>query len=127
MSRIINRNPDLVSAKLMSKVRAVIADVDGHLPTGYRLELFEGWRDPRDQADLVKAGFSRTLRSKHSISPARAADVMFQHQLKDGSWKWLAWSVVAELWKRWIHNSKIAHRVSRDGLEWDTPHCELKR
>ena len=126
MYRTINREQRLVSARLMSKVRAVIDDVDGHLPAHYRLAFFEGWRDPRDQAQLVKEGVSKTFNSKHCQSPARAADLMFQHENAAGIWTWVDWKEIVQQWKAWLLSAKRAHNVARAGLDWDSPHCELK-
>jgi len=125
MARSINRDRKLINQDLLLKVDAVCRDVTDHLPSGYRLAIFEGWRDPRQQKALVDAGVSKTLHSRHNIRPAQAVDLMFQKKNLLLQWKWLSWKDVSDRWLRWLMSSKRSHGLAARGLDWDKPHCQI--
>lgn len=84
----------------------------------------EGLRTPERQAKLVKAGASRTMKSKHIVG--KAVDVA---ALVDGKvrWDWPLYVKIAEAMKR---AAEILNVPISCGVDWvsfkDGPHIELK-
>jgi hypothetical protein len=126
MARKIISDLSLAHPVLQRKVKAVLGDVNKKLPIGWKLSVFETYRSPEVQAELVRSGASKTYHSKHANHPALAVDVVFQKLTLHG-WQW-NWTGPTLKDKRngWalVDASKLAHNLRN--IDWDHPHCELK-
>lgn len=128
----INRDRDNIFPPLLAKIDAVVSDVNGHLPDGYRLALFEGIRTQQRQDWLYEQRDSRgrrltlTRHSRHLPAKdglSRAGDLMFQKRV-NGKWKWVSWANVPGQWIKWLDSAKRAHSVMDERIVWDHPHCQ---
>ena len=81
-------------------------DLEGH---GWEPVIAEGLRSREQQRVKVKAGYSKTMRSKHLAGPdglARAADIVLKH---------LGWKAPEKFW-RMLGSSAMAHGLAWGGL-----------
>ena len=84
----------------------------------------EGLRTPERQAQLVKAGASRTMKSKHIVG--RAVDLA---AFVDGKvrWDWPLYHKIAEAMKRAAEILNVRIQWGGDWISFrDGPHFELK-
>lgn len=88
-------------------------------------QIIDGLRTPQEQDDLLAAGKSRTLRSRHLTG--HAIDVVAIQDDKI-SWDWSLYTLIAESFKR--ASAETGIKVNWGG-DWkgfrDGPHFELDR
>lgn len=113
-ARLEGVHPDLVAV-----VRAAIADC----PIDFMVT--EGLRSPRRQAALVRAGASRTLKSRHLTGHAVDVAALIEGQVR---WDWPLYPRIAEAMKGAALRLKVPIIW---GGDWpslrDGPHFELDR
>ena len=125
-------DPEYLHPALRQKIVAVISDVQGHFDAAkVSIRLFETGRSAQRQAQLVKAGTSKTYHSKHLTG--RAADIV-PYVLRNGKWQptWenLKGKDGRTVWEL-ITSSAAAHGLNRVwfktkyGKSVDGPHVEL--
>lgn len=113
LDRMKGVNPDLVN---VVKRAAALSEVE--------FIVTEGLRTPERQAQLVKAGASRTLKSKHLVGRAVDLAAVVDGQVR---WDWPLYSKLADAMKR---AAEILNVPITWGGSWvsfrDGPHFELK-
>ena len=129
MITLITRDMHHVEANLARKVWAVLADVNGQLPSPWRIVVFETQRSSARQAKLYEEGVSRTLQSKHLLRGGlvHAVDVTFCHDKEGLTWKapWVLWQGKRVNGWALVDSAKKAHGLRV--IPWDKPHCEIKQ
>ncbi len=102
---------------------AVVDDAIARTPVDFMIT--EGLREPKRQAELVRAGASRTLNSRHLTGHAVDVAALVNGQVR---WDWPLYPRIAEAFKA----AAAARRVRIVwGGDWPTlrdgPHFELDR
>ena len=113
IDRMKGVNPDLVN---VVKRAAALSDVE--------FIVTEGLRTPERQAQLFKAGATRTLKSKHLVG--RAVDLA---AVVDGKvrWDWPLYSKLADSMKRAAEILNVRIEWGGDWISFkDGPHFQLK-
>lgn len=110
----IDRNPDHLHPAMRNLVRKLAMDIGAH-----GLALFETYRDPARQAEVLKAGRSKARPFESAHQYGLAADFAFQDD--EGDWSW------PDVNRReWALLHAKAERVGLHcPIEWDPGHVEL--
>lgn len=121
------------NAKLDARSEANLQGVDPTLVTLFRYVaqhtdiafiITEGLRTPQRQAELVKAGASRTLKSKHLTGEAVDVAIVVGKEVR---WDWQLYRNFADVVKTMAMNLQIGITWGGDWSSFkDGPHFELK-